>query len=268
MPAVHAIALLRRPDRSDGRRSDRTRFSRYGIAVRHNARVTVENQKRVLALLLGLVTIAAGFFSWRAGQIGSTAAFDDRQAIGQTIKQEEQNVEVALFAATDAVSYVRYLADYAEAATLDDDAAALSSAGEAQLAAVRETQADDLRRGATVRAAKGGVFGAPAVFGDVLEPQPAPRQFDLQQHLGALRAELSTDIRSPGPLDPDKWAQEAEDIRVRMRGLRVGVFILVIAAAALTVAQVATRSRARYAFGAFGILLGLATTAVTVAAVY
>jgi hypothetical protein len=67
--------------------------------------MTVENQKRLLALLLGLVTIGAGLFSWRAGQLGSTAAFDDRQSIGQTIKQEQQKLEVALIGAVDAVSY-------------------------------------------------------------------------------------------------------------------------------------------------------------------
>ena len=236
--------------------------------LRHNGVVTVENQKRLLALLLGLVTIGAGLFSWRAGQIGSTAAFDDRQSIGQTIKQEQQNVEVALLGAVDAVSYVRYLADYAEAATLDDDAELLGDAGEADLADIRGTQADDLRRGATIRAAGGGVFGASSVFGEVLEPQPAPRPFDLPEHLDALRAELSTDIRSPGPLDPDEWAQEAEDIRVRMRGLRLAVFAMVIAAAALTVAQVAVRPRSRYGFGALGVVLAVATAAVTIVTVY
>jgi hypothetical protein len=230
--------------------------------------MTVETQKRLLALLLGLVTIGAGLFSWRAGQLGSTAAFDDRQSIGQTIKQEQENVEVTLLGAVDAVSYVRYLADYAEAATLDDDADRLGDAGAENLADVRETQADDLRRGATIRAANGGVFGTRAVFGDVLEPQPAPRPFDLPQHLDALRAELSTDIRSPGPLDPDEWAQEAEDIRVRMRGLVLAVFVMVVAAAALTVAQVAVRSRSRYGFGALGVVLALTTAATTIATVY
>lgn len=236
--------------------------------LRHNDVVTVENQKRLLALLLGLVTIGAGLFSWRGGQIGSTAAFDDRQSIGQTIKQEQQNVEVALLGTVDAVSYVRYLADYAEAATLDDDAELLRDAGPAHLADLRGAQADDLRRGATIRAARGGVFGAPSVFSDVLEPQPAARPFDLSEHLDAVRAELSTDIRSPGRLNPDRWAQEAEDIRVRMRGLRLAVFVMVIAAAALTVAQVAVRPRSRYGFGALGVVLGVVTAAVTVATVY
>jgi hypothetical protein len=230
--------------------------------------VTVENQKRVLALLLGVVTIGAGFFGWRAGQLGSTAAFYDRQAIGQTVKQEQQDVEVALRGAVDAVAYVRYVADYAEAATLADDAARLEAAEADDLGQGRVTQADELRRDATERLAAIGVFGGPGMFGEALEPDPRPRPFDLPRHLDAIRAELSADIRSPVGLDPDRWAREAEAIRVRMRGLRVAVFAMVIAAAALTVAQVAVVARRRYGFGALGVLTAVATTVVTVVTVF
>ena len=230
--------------------------------------MTVENQKRLLALLLGIVTVGAGLFSWRAGQLSSTAAFDDRQSIGQTIKQEQQNVEVALVGAVDAVSYVRYVADYAEAATLADDAQRLVDAGERDLAQMRAKQADDLRRSATVGAATVGVFGAPAVFGDILEPQPQPRPFDLPQHLDAIRAEISTDIRSPVGLNPDQWAQDAEDLRTRMRGLRLAVLLMVVGAAALTVAQVAVHRRGRYTVGILGVLTAVTTAVVTVTTVY
>jgi hypothetical protein len=105
---------------------------------------------------------------------------------------------------------------------LDDDAGRLEAAGEVGLADVRRTQSDDLRRGATIRAGEGGVFGAPAVFGEVLEPRPAPRPFDLPQHIDALSAELSTGIRSPGRLNPDRWARDAAAMRVRMRGFGAG----------------------------------------------
>jgi hypothetical protein len=53
-----------------------------------------------------------------------------------------------------------------------------------------------------------------------------------------------------------------------MRGLRLAVFAMVIAAAALTVAQVAVRPRSRHGFGALGVVLAVATAAVTVATVY
>ena len=70
----------------------------------------------LVPLLIGVVTVTAGLFTWRAGQLGSSAAFEDRQSVGQTIQQQEQNVEVSLTAVNDAVAYVRYVADYAEAA--------------------------------------------------------------------------------------------------------------------------------------------------------
>jgi hypothetical protein len=230
--------------------------------------MTDENQKRLLALVLGLTTIGAAVFSWRAGQLGSVAAFSDRQAIGQTIAQEQQHVEVVLTGALDAASYVRYAADYAEAATLSDDARRLAAAGAAGLARGRAEQADQLRAAATARAGATGVFGPATAFDDLLVPQPRPRAFALAEHLDAIRVDLSTDIRSPANLDPDRWARAAEALRVRMRGLALAALCMVLAAAALTVAQVAVRPGGRAAFAAAGMVIAVATTAVTVATVF
>lgn len=53
-----------------------------------------------------------------------------------------------------------------------------------------------------------------------------------------------------------------------MRGLTLAVFVLVVAGAALTVAQVAVRPRSRYGFTAVGIVLAFSTAVVTVATVF
>ena len=116
-----------------------------------------ESQKRLIALLLGVTTILAGLFTWRAGQLGSAAAFNDRQAIGQTIKQEAQNVQVGVGGALDGAEYVRYVADYAEANAVDNDAETLAALEEDDIALIRTRQAADLRRAATIRAASNGV---------------------------------------------------------------------------------------------------------------
>jgi hypothetical protein len=98
---------------------------------------------------------------WRAAQIGSTAAFDDRQSISETVSVEQDAVARAVAVAADAREYVRYRADYAVAAALDYRARAQ-----------------------------------------------------------ALAAEESTAIDSPAKLDPGRWAQAANDIRVRVRDWR------------------------------------------------
>jgi hypothetical protein len=230
--------------------------------------MTGENRKRLLALLLGMATIGAGVFSWRAGQLGSVAAFSDRQSIGQTIAQEQQQVEVALTGAMDAASYVRYVADYAEAGTLGDDARHLAAEGDDRLARQREDQANALRDAATARAGATGVFGPATAFNDILTPQRRPRAFDLSEHLDAVRADVSTDIRSPANLNPEQWASAAEALRVRVRGLALAAFLMVLAAGALTVAQVAVRAVSRTGFAAAGATIGAVTATIAVVTVY
>ena len=80
--------------------------------------MSVDLQKRLIAFAIGLVAVTAGVFAWRAGQIGSTANYDDRQSIGQEIDQQTVRIEVAVEAARQARQYDRYVAEYAVADTL------------------------------------------------------------------------------------------------------------------------------------------------------
>jgi hypothetical protein len=225
--------------------------------------VSTENQKRILALLLGLVTIGAAAFTWRAGQIASGAAFDDRQAVSQTIKQEQQNLELALTATNQAVGYVRYVADYGEAAALDAEAAAFASAGQDSFSAIRQQEADDLRRAATTRAAAQGIFGQSSISDDVLSPAKQPRDFDLVTQYQLLQQEAETNINSPGVLDPDAFAMDADDKRDQVRGLKVAALVMILGVAALTAAQVARNRTRRLAWGALGTVIAVITTIVT-----
>lgn len=230
--------------------------------------MSVENQKRLLALLLGIATITVGLFLWRGGQLGSTAAFDDRQSISQTLKQERERLEVGLTALSDAQTYGRYRADYVEAAALDDEADELADDGFPALAASSGGEADDVRRAATFLAARGGVFGPQAILASFAEPSTEPLPFSLGEHTRALQAEVAAGIASPGALDPDRWAEEANDIRTRTRGLRWAAFLIAIAVAAYTVAQVAVRRRTRYISAAGATVLYTVVTIVTFVTVF
>jgi hypothetical protein len=230
--------------------------------------VSQENQQRLLALLLGITTVLAGLFTWRAGQLGSSAAYDDRTSIGQTIRQEEQRVAVALEAAGDFTTYIRYRADYAEAAALDAEAAQLESDGQTQLAASSAGEAASRRREGTYLAAVNGVFGRQTVLRDYLAATPEPRSFDLATHIDALAAEASAGVRSPGRLDPQRWADDANAIRDRVRGLRVATFLMVVAVVVLTLTQVVLTGRLRLVTGALGVLLATGVVFVTFATVY
>ncbi|MET0601460.1 MAG: hypothetical protein ABW167_05665, partial [Baekduia sp.] len=78
----------------------------------------VLNRKWTVAFLIGLATVTATGFGWRAAQIGSTAAFDDRQSIGETVRVEQAAVQRTVALETAVRAYARYRADYARAATL------------------------------------------------------------------------------------------------------------------------------------------------------
>lgn len=221
-----------------------------------------------MALLLGLATIVAGVFTWRAGQLGSSAAFDDRQSVSQTIQQQQQQIEVGLGAVDNASAYVRYVAEYAEAAALDDTADELAGQGAEGFAEATREEAANLRVAASAVAAASGVFGQQSLYQDLATARTTPRPFDFEEQLQMLEAEVTTGIRSPGRLDPDHWADEADDLRRRVRGLRVGAFVLILSVAIYTIAQVAQRQVTRVVAGSLGLVVFLTATGVTLATVY
>jgi hypothetical protein len=211
-----------------------------------------------IAFLIGVATVTAAGFGWRAAQIGSTAAYDDRQSIGETVAVEQATVERAITVAADAREYVRYRADYAVAAALDREAARLAAAGAGRLASVSRGEARELRLGATRRAAQAGVFGSSTIGSDLLRPTATPRPFDYRARARALAAEKSAAIDSPANLNPDHWARAALDIRERVRGLTRWAFLLLIAVLVYTAAEVTTRRRTAYALVCCGFAIYLA----------
>ena len=206
-----------------------------------------------IAFLIGLATVTAASFTWRAAQIGSTAAYDDRQSIGETVRAEQGEVERTVAIAAAAREYVRYRADYGVAAALDRQAARLARAGSGQLASVSRGEAAALRQGATRRAAEAGVFGRATIGSDLLKPSATPRSFDIKARRRALEAEQSTALDSPGKLDPSGFARQADDIRDRVNGLVRFAFVIAFAVLLYTLAEVSTRRRRTTAFAVAGI---------------
>ncbi len=197
---------------------------------------------------------AAGF-GWRAAQIGSTASYDDRQSISQTVSVEQAAVDRAVAVAAQAREYARYRADYAVAAALDREADRLAAAGADKLAAVSRGEAAGLREGATRRAAQAGVFGTFTIASDVLQPTAKPRSFDYRARARALQVEQSTALASPASLDPDRFARAAVQIRRRMLGLAQWAFVALVAVLLYTIAEVTTHRRLAYVLVACGLVV-------------
>ena len=214
--------------------------------------MSTTNLKRLIALMIGISTVTAGLFTWRGGQIGSTAAYNDRQSVGEQIHVETAEVDVNIEAARQARQYDRYLADYPVAGGPDSDAEALRSTGQGELADLAERQAAARRAAATQRATDAGVFG-PSTLGERSEAATAqPQAFDLEERIDELRVLESTGLGSASDLQPQRWADESSAIRRRIRNLTYWVGLLLSAVVVLTAAEVTVSRRLRLS----GLALG------------
>lgn len=217
--------------------------------------MTAADLKRLIALLIGIATVVTGVFTWRAGQIGSAAAFDDRQAIGEQVDVEHAGIDVAVEAARQAREYDRYLTDYAVAEALDADADELEAAGDTELAVSARRQATTTRRSATLRASASGVFGAGTLARNPDQVATEPLVFDLESRIATLIRAEETGLDSASDLDPQQWADDADDRRRRIRNLSYWVALLLIAVVALTAAEVTVSAMVRRSGLVAGLLL-------------
>jgi hypothetical protein len=230
--------------------------------------VTDTRIRWAIAFLIGLSSVTAATLGWRAAQIGSTAAYDDRQSISETIAVEQARVERADTVAGEAREYERYRADYAVAAALDREANRLAAQGKAQLAAVSRGEAAALRQGATRRAATAGVFGRQTIGTDLITPTSTPRSFDYKARARALEAEESASLDSPGSLDPDGWAKAAVEIRDRIRNIIRGAFFVLLSIFFYALAEVSRTRRATFALAGTGIVLYAASIGAILSTVF
>ena len=209
----------------------------------------------LVPLLIGVVTITAGLFSWRAGQLASSAAYEDRQSVGQTIKQEQLNVQAGLQTVNDAVGYVSYRADFAEASALDGVAVELAEQGLLESSEAASAEAADKREAATRRAESVGVFGQQSILNQTIEAPDEPVPFDIDDQLAANKADLSTGITSPGVLNPQDWARMADDTRERVRLLKWDTLLLLLSVLSYTAAELAPNRQVRRAGFVVGSVL-------------
>jgi hypothetical protein len=261
-------------DRStdDGSTHDATHEETPEAADRHDGRGGGQSRSVIprwlVPLLIGLVTITAGVVTWRAGQLASSAAFEDRQSVGQTIKQQQQLIEAGLSTVNASVAYVDYSADYAEAAALDDLAEEALQQGNAEIAESLVKSADQQRLTASAKAREVGVFGTESLLTQVVTDSTEPLPFDIMEQLAARQAAVSTGITSPGVLDPDAWATRADDTRTRVRWLRLATVLLLFSVVAYTVAELTSHIRTRRLAFVAGSVIYVVVAATTFVSVF
>ena len=162
--------------------------------------------KWAIAFLIGLATVTAASFTWRAAQIGSTAAYDDRQSISETVRAEQGEVERTIAIAAAAREYVRYRADYGVAAALDREAARLAAAGSSRLA--------DVSRGGGGRA-PGGCDSPRRRGGRVRPRHDRQRSPEAERDASPVRHQGTAAGTRGGAVDRARLAGQAQSLGVR-----------------------------------------------------
>ena len=208
--------------------------------------------KWAIAFLIGLATVTAATFTWRAAQIGSTAAYDDRQSISETVRTEQGEVERTIAIAAAAREYVRYRADYGVAAALDREAARLTAAGADGSPTSRAPRRP--RSGKAQPAARPRRACSAARRSEAISSSRAPLRAPSISRRGGGHSRRSSRPRSTRreSSTPRGSQRQADDIRDRVNGLVRFAFVIAFAVLLYTLAEVSTRRRTTASFAVAG----------------
>src|SRR3954471_21894519 len=116
-----------------------------GVRERRWARLQRVDAKLVIAVLIGLVSVTGAVITWKSSQLGEKAVDRDRQAIAETVLQEQSNANVETQVRDEQQAFAQYKEDLTNAQLLDTQADAFTASGLAVEAAGARDEAATLR---------------------------------------------------------------------------------------------------------------------------
>src|SRR5882724_4985874 len=100
-----------------------------GVRERRMARLQRVDAKLVIAVLIGLVSVTGAVITWKSSQLGEKAVDRDRQAISETVLQEQSNANVETRVRDEEQAFAQYKEDLTNADLLDKQADQLDGLG-------------------------------------------------------------------------------------------------------------------------------------------
>lgn len=209
--------------------------------------------KLVIAVLIGLVSVTGAVLTWRSAQLSEQATDKDRQAIAETVRQEQDaaNDEITLQDARSRVA--AHAAALAEADLLDQQADRFDAAGDAETADDLDDEADELRVVAE-RYLQGGTTSLALVDYVTLDEATGGRALDESK----LRNDLRALSQAESQVDPSQTVREANRLRDDSQRLDGWLIPLVSAIVLLTLAQVSRAHLLRLALTGAGTAVWVA----------
>ena len=208
-----------------------------GVRERRWARLQRVDAKLIIAVLIGLVSVTGAVITWKSSQLGEKAVDRDRQAVAETVLQEQSNANVETRLRDEQQAFAQYKEDLTNAQLLDTQADQLGTSGLAVEAAQARDEAGALREVANDLASL--TFSTQYVKID--DTTGLPTDFLLDQR----RADLRRNDDQAAKVNPDQTVVQAVDFRRRSQRLEGWTIPLVLAVVLLTVATITKNAKAR-----------------------
>src|SRR3954447_10197789 len=208
-----------------------------GVHERRLARLSRIDAKLVIAVLIGLVSVTGAVITWKSSQLGEKAVDRDRQAVSETVLQEQSNANVETQVRDEQQAFAQYKEDLTNAQLLDTQADAFTASGLAVEAAAARDEAATLREVADRLASL--TFNISYVKTD--PTTKLPTEFLIDQR----RADLRQNDDQAANVNPDQTVAQATDFRRRSQRLEGCTIPLVVAVLLLTLATLTSNVRAR-----------------------
>jgi len=208
-----------------------------GVRERRTARLRRVDQKLVIAVLIGLVSVTGAVMTWRSSQLGEKAVDRDRQAIAETVLQEQSNANVETQLRDEQQAFAQYKQQLTNAKLLETEADQLDAAGATVDAARARDQAGEQREVANNLASL--TFSTAYVVFD--DTSGLPKDFLIDQR----RSDLRQNDSQAAKVNPDQTVAQAVEFRQRSQRLEGWTIPLVLAVVLLTIATITKRSQVR-----------------------
>ncbi|MEY2422322.1 MAG: hypothetical protein QOI95_2389 [Acidimicrobiaceae bacterium] len=225
-----------------------------GVRERRLARLQRIDAKLVIAVLIGLVSVTGAFITWKSSQLGEKATDRDRQAIAETVLQEQSNANIETQLRDEQQAFVQYKENLTNARLLDAQADRLAADGLTAEAAQARDEAAVQREVANSLAS----FTLDTTYVTFDDTTGVPTDFRVDQRRGDLR---SLDDQA-AKLNPDRTAAQAVDYRRRTQRLEGWTIALVLAVLLLTIATITRNARARPWIASAAVVIYVASASI------
>jgi hypothetical protein len=212
------------------------------------------NQKIVIALLIGALSVTVAILTWRSALLDEEALDNDRRAVAETVLQQQNLVNVDTQLRSEEEAFASYRANLVNADELEREAE--------RLQAIDPTGATSLLdEAASLREVADHLAGLTFSFDYVVEnPDTGELTFDADRRRDDLEQQNEAAVRA----DPEEAADTAVALRDRSQRLVGWIVLLAAAIVVLTVAQISARPRLRIFLvgGAMIVYIGILVAAL------